>query len=115
MSETSEKPKVEIKFIKEVEIAGAIVIPIIAKARIYVDNEGVVFVEIDYERELMEKAIDNELLPILEEAGGISHFRFAHDKTPIKTGGVLLSFRNSLRDKDYCFEFLKPKEKKNEV
>ena len=97
------------KFIKEVEIAGAIVIPIIGKARIYVDNEGVVYAEIEYNVEVMDKAIDRGLLPILEEATGISHFRSAHDNTPVKSSGALLSFRIGLRDKDYCFKFMKEK------
>lgn len=109
MSKTSEKePKTKfIKFIKEVEIAGAIVIPVIGKARKYVDSEGIIYAEIDYENELMNKAIDKELLPILEEATGINHFRSAHDNMPLSTGGILLPFRNSVRDRNFCFEFMK--------
>lgn len=106
MSKTSEKePKV--KFIKEVEIVGAIVIPVIGKARKYVDHEGIIYAEIDYENELMNNAIDRELLPILEEATGINHFRSAHDNMSLSTGGILLPFRNSVRDRNFCFEFLK--------
>ena len=99
----------KIKVIKETEFAGAIVIPVIGKARKYIDDEGVIFAEIDYKMELMEKAIDKGLLPILEEATGINHFRSAHDNTPVKSSGALLSFRIGLRDKDYCFKFMQEK------